>query len=279
MAVENGPVVGIIGSPVSHSLTPVLQSAALGALGLSWSTTAFEVPAGGGARAVEAMRALSIRGLSVTMPLKAEVARVVDHLDPAATTLDSVNCLSLEGGKVVGRSTDGAGLLASLAREVAFDPVGKEVCVLGAGGAARAVVDAMARAGAARVTVVARRPDAAAACASLGGSVGVVATAEEASGADVVINATPIGMQGTSAREVPPLMDPDRFGSGQIAVDLVYHPRSTPWLEAAAAAGALAVGGLGMLVHQAALQIEHWTGRVAPVEDMWAAAERVTREA
>ena len=271
---ENGPVIGIIGSPVGHSLTPILQAAALTELGLRWSTAAFEVPAGGGAAAVEAMRALSIRGLSVTMPLKAEVARVVDQLDPAATSLDSVNCLSLEKGRVVGLSTDGAGLLASLAREVGLDPSGTTIAVLGAGGAARAVVDAMARAGASRVMVVARRPEAAATCAALGGSVGAVASAEEAVAADVVINATPIGMLGTAARDGSPLLDPGRLGAGQIAVDLIYHPRTTAWLASAASAGAQSVGGLGMLVHQAAIQIERWTGCEAPVEVMWAAAER-----
>ncbi len=274
MTERNGPVVGIIGSPVGHSLSPVLQAAAFEAMGLAWTTAAFDVPVGGGAAAVAAMRSLSIRGLSVTMPLKAEVARAVDRLDPAARSLDSVNCLSLEGGEVVGLSTDGAGLLASLRREVDLDPSGMQVVVLGSGGAARAVVDAFARAGAAGVAVVARRPDAAQACASLAGAVGRVATGAEASEADIIVNATPIGMAGTDAAAAESLIDPSTLSAGQIAVDLIYHPRLTAWLESAAASGATGVGGLGMLVHQAAIQIERWTGEIAPVDAMWAAAER-----
>jgi shikimate dehydrogenase len=274
MASRNGPVVGIIGSPVGHSLTPVLQEAAFGALGLGWSTAAFEVEAGGGAAAVEAMRALSIRGLSVTMPLKAEVARSVDRLDPAAASLDSVNCLSLESGEVVGLSTDGAGLLASLRREASMEPAGRRVLIMGAGGAARAVVDAFARAGAASVAVLARRAEAAEACAALAGPAGRVAGHEDAADAEIIVNATPIGMEGTTVHAVAPLVDPSSLGPGQLAVDLVYHPRRTAWLEQAVMSGAQGIGGLGMLVHQAAIQIERWTGLEAPVEEMWAAAER-----
>lgn len=277
MAQRNGPVVGIIGSPVGHSLSPVLQAAAFEAMDLAWSTAAFEVQAGGGAQAVAAMRALSIRGLSVTMPLKAEVASVVDRLDPAARSLDSVNCLSLEGDEVVGRSTDGAGLLASLRREADLDPAGMSVAVLGSGGAARAVVDAFARAGAARVQVVARRVSAAEACAALAGPVGQVVTASEASSAQIIVNATPIGMADTDMALAEPLVDPSSLSSGQLAVDLIYHPRQTAWLASAVESGAIGIGGLGMLVHQAAIQIEAWTGETAPVEAMWAAAERALR--
>ena len=270
---RNGPVVGIIGSPVGHSLSPVLQAAAFEAMGVAWTTAAFEVAAGGGAGAVAAMRALSIRGLSVTMPLKAEVARAVDRLDPAAESLDSVNCLSLEGGEVVGLSTDGAGLLASRRREANLDPAGMQVAVLGSGGAARAVVDAFARAGAAKVAVVARRSEAAEACAALAGPVGRVVTGAEVLEAQIIVNATPIGMANTDMAAAVPLVDPSLLSAGQVAVDLIYHPRRTAWLDAAEEAGATAVGGLGMLVHQAAIQIERWTGAPAPVDVMWAAAE------
>ena len=278
-AERNGPVVGIIGSPVGHSLTPTLQSAAFEALGLGWSSVAFDVAAGGGAAAVQAMRSLSIRGLSVTMPLKAEVARAVDRLDPAAASLDSVNCLSLERGEVVGLSTDGAGLLASLAHEAGLDPMGRTVGIVGAGGAARAVVEAFARAGAAKVLVVARRTEAATACAQLAGRAGAAGSAEEVAEADVVINATPVGMLDTVASDAEPLVDPCRLGAGQLAVDLVYHPRRTTWLQQAADAGATPIGGLGMLVHQAAIQIERWTGCSAPVDAMWSAATAALEDA
>ena len=88
-----------------------------------------------------------------------------------------------------------------------------------------------------------------------------------------MVNATPVGMAGAGAGADRPLVDPDALGAGQVAADLVYHPRETAWLRAATARGATPVGGLGMLVHQAALQLELWTGQVAPVEDMWRAVE------
>ena len=136
------------------------------------------------------------------------------------------------------------------------------------------MVDAFARAGAASVSVVARRESAARECADLAGPAGRVGEPAGAAAADLIVNATPIGMQGTDMAAATPLVDASLLGGGQIAVDLVYHPRTTAWLEAAIAAGAQGVGGLGMLVHQAAIQIEHWTGEQAPIDEMWSAAER-----
>jgi shikimate dehydrogenase len=264
-------VVGVIGDPIAHSLSPVLHNAAFGALGLDWVSVAFCVPDGAAAAALAGMRALGIRGLSVTMPHKAAAARLVDRRTPVAESLGAVNCVVRDGEALVGDNTDGEGFVAALRRGAGFDPLGRRCLVAGAGGAARAVVLALAQAGASEVVVVNRTPEHAAAAAALAGAVGRTGAAADARGVDLVVDATPAGMASTPAAGMAPLVDPRLLGAGQVAVDLVYHPPVTPWLAAAAAQGAMAVGGLGMLVHQAAAQINRWTGHDAPVEAMWAA--------
>ena len=267
-------VVGVIGDPVTHSLSPLLHNTAFGALGLDWVSVGFPVRHGDGPAAVEGLRALGVRGLSVTMPHKAAVAGAVDELTPVAEELGAVNCVRWVGDRLVGDNTDGAGFLESLRRGVGFDPADRRCLVVGAGGAARAVVLALAGAGAAEVVVVNRTPERAETAAALAGGRGRSGTAEDAARADLVVEATPAGMDGLD--EVAPLVDAGSLRPGQVAVDLVYHPPTTPWLAAAAAAGATTLGGLGMLVHQAAAQLQLWTGTAPPVAAMWDAARRAT---
>ena len=264
-------LVGVIGDPVNHSLSPTLHRAAFKALGLSWESRAFTVGAGQAREVIDAMRAFGIRGLSVTMPLKEEVASAVDRLDGSAEALGSVNCLSLEDGEVIGLSTDGRGLLASLSHAAGFEVPGKRVALIGSGGAARAVASALGSAGAAEVVVIARDRARAERVASLAPGSGRVGVAKDAGSCDLVIEATPIGMASREHVDERSLVDPSRLHQGQLAVDLVYHPRETAWLVAAGASGATILGGLGMLVHQAALQIERWTSCPAPVAAMWSA--------
>jgi shikimate dehydrogenase len=219
------------------------------------------------------MRALGLAGLSVTMPFKADVARLVDQRTPAVERLGAANCVVRHGDRLVGHNTDGEGFVASLRRSAGFDPAGRRCLVAGAGGAARAVVVALADAGAAEVVVVNRTPERAAQAARLAGAVGRVGTPGDVARAELVVNATPVGMAGAGAADDPPLIDPATTGPGQVVADLVYHPSETAWLAAATGRGATAVGGLGMLVHQAAVQLTLWTGQPAPVEDMWRAVE------
>lgn len=277
-------LVGVIGSPVAHSLSPLLHDAAFAALGLgdTWRSVAFEVAPGQAVGALAAMRRADIRGLSVTMPHKADVAALVDDCSEVARRLGAVNCIVNTDGVLFGTNTDGEGFVASLARGAAFTPAEKRCLVIGAGGAARAVVLALVEAGASEVAVFNRTPDRATAAAALAGAVGSVVTAgtggdgahslaEVVASADLVVNATPVGMTGGAAG--PWLVAPQLLHAGQVAADLVYVPRPTPWLVRAAAAGARSVDGLGMLVHQAAAQLALWTGTVPPVEAMWQAAE------
>lgn len=281
-------LVAVIGDPVRHSLSPVLHNAAFGALDLDWVYLAFSVPPGGARPAIEGMRALGIDGLNVTMPHKSDVALAVDRLSPAAAALGAVNTVSRLGDVLVGDSTDGDGFVASLREDEGLDPDGLRCLVVGAGGAARAVIRALAGAGAAEVVVAARREEAAVAAAALAGPVGRVGTVNQADAADLVVQATPVGMatvvpiRGAASRPDGGLpsaqraaqalpVPGERLGSGQLVVDLVYDPLVTPLVLEARGRGAAAVNGLGMLLHQAALSFRLWTGEAAPLPAMSAA--------
>jgi shikimate dehydrogenase len=215
------------------------------------------------------MRTLGLGGLSVTMPHKEAAAELVDELDPAAAALRSVNTVAPIGdGGLKGYSTDGSGFVASLAAE-GIVVAGQRVCVVGAGGAARAIIDAVARADAASVVIVNRSADRALIAAQLAGDRGSVGDAEAIADADIVVNATSVGM---GSNNMP--FDPTQLRSNHVVADIVYHPRRTALLAAAADRGARTVEGLGMLVHQAVLQQQLWTGMSPDPAVMWAAAER-----
>jgi len=262
-------VAAVIGSPIAHSLSPALHNAAFAAAGADWVYTAFDVAPGDGARALDAMRVLGLGGLSVTMPHKEDVADHVDELDPAAAALRSVNTVArTDEGLLKGYSTDGAGFVASLA-EAGVYVTGRSVVVLGAGGAARAVIDAVARAGAASVIVVNRSIDRAEQAVALAGAAGRVGELSDVATADIVVHATPVGM---ATEEMP--LDAALLHAGQVVADLVYHPLETALLAAARAVGATPVDGLGMLVHQAALQQQIWLGSLPDIGVMRAAALR-----
>jgi shikimate dehydrogenase len=262
-------LVGVIGDPIRHSRSPLLHNAAFDAMGLDWVSVAFAVPAERGRAAFEAMRTLGIVGLSVTMPHKEAAAAAADVCSPVVARLGAANCMTLRDGELVADSTDGEGFLAALRRSPGFDPAGRRCLVLGAGGAARAVILALAEAGAADVAVVNRDSARAERAAALAEAVGRVGSGADVAEAELVVNATPFGMEERPG--IHPAVDPGAFHGGQVVADLVYHPAVTALLDAGAAAGAATVNGLGMLVHQAALAVEHWTGRPAPVEAMWAA--------
>jgi shikimate dehydrogenase len=260
-------VAGVIGDPVGHSLSPALHNAAYAALDLDWVYVAFPVPRGRGAAAVDAMRTLGLAGLNVTMPHKADAAAACDQLTPAAAALGSANTLvPLRDGRILGDSTDGEGFLGAL-RVDGVDPAGTAVVVIGAGGAARAIVAALASV-AATVTVLARRPDAALAVAQLapravGCELGSAQGSAAVARAAIVVNATSIGM-----RNEAPLIDVATLASSAFVAETIYSPRETPLLAAARARNLAGSNGLGMLVEQAALTFEILTGRGAPRQIM-----------
>ena len=260
-------IAGIIGDPVAHSRSPAIWNAAFRACELDWLFAAFPVAAGSAPAALAGARALGIAALTVTMPHKSDAAACCDELSDTAKALGAVNAIANHGGRLVGDSTDGQGFLRSVA-EHGLDVNGGDVVVLGAGGAGRAIAHALGGAGA-RVTVAARRAQAAADAAGLAGGRGVTldAVEPELRAARLVVNATPLGMHAE-----PPPFDVAVLDAGAVVADTVYHPLETPLLAAARSRGLACVDGLGMLVHQAAISFEMFTGAPAPLEVMRAAA-------
>ena len=214
----------VIGDPIRHSLSPVLYNAAFRELKLDWTFLAFEVASGEGAAAVDAIRVLGLDGLSVTMPHKEGVIPGLDRLTPAAAALGAVNVVVREGSELVGDSTDGPGFIDALRQDEGFDPTGRVAAVIGAGGAARAVVRALAEAGAAEVMVINRSAPRAEAAATMAGGVGRVAGFDDLRDADIVVNGTPVGMEHSPG--LP--LDPELLRDGQLVIDLIYHPAVTP---------------------------------------------------
>jgi shikimate dehydrogenase len=263
---------GVIGAPIRHSLSPAIFNAAFAACDLDWVYLAFEVAPGNARGALDAMGALDIGGLSVTMPHKDAVAELVDQCTPEAAALHAVNCVVPTGAGLVGENTDGPGFLDALRTEVGFDVAGRRVVVIGAGGAARAIVLALARAGAVDVAVVNRTAERAEAAATLAGPAGHVATIDAIDDADLIVNATSIGMgDGRTPFEA------SRLAARQVVADIVYHPSPTPLVAAVRERGIVAVDGLGMLVHQAGHAFRLWTGLEAPIDAMTDAAREALR--
>ena len=275
-------VAGVVGGPrqVARSLSPAIHNAGYRALGLDWIYVGFPVAAEG-PDAVAVLRGLGgsgVAGFNVTMPHKLAAVEAVDRLAGQAAVVGAVNAVEVTGSELVGWNTDGEGLASFLVRETDTDLDGCSLVVIGAGGSARSVVSGLVQAGVGSVTVLARDPDRAAALASMAGegpfralpleaSDSAAASAEAVGAADVIVNATPVGQEG----EAPPI-PVEAIRPGAVVVDLVYHPLETPLVQAASRAGARAYGGLGMLVHQAALAFEIFTGRSAPLDAMWAGA-------
>ncbi|HYI44782.1 MAG TPA: shikimate dehydrogenase [Actinomycetota bacterium] len=262
---------GIIGWPLEHTLSPVIHNAAFRNMGIDWIYLAWPVAPEVLAPAVGGLRALGAIGVNVTMPHKEAVIAHLDEVSGDARTVGAVNTIQLLGDKFIGHNTDVDGFRQFLVDDAGVDLSGRRSLVLGAGGAARAVVKALDDLGAGEITVAARRPERGANLLELAtrGPATVVAWKEAETRAgefDVVINATPVG---TGSGDPLPGTN---FHPGQIVIDLIYDPPTTALVEKAKAQGAEAWGGLGMLVHQAAASFRIWTGQEAPIEIMSAAA-------
>lgn len=261
-------IAGIIGWPVEASLSPRIHNAAFAATRLDWIYVAFPVRPGEVVTAVRGMSALGVRGLNVTMPHKQDVIAALDELAPEAERAGAVNTIVADGERLIGTNTDGAGFLRFLEQDAAVDAKGLRATIVGAGGSARAVALALADAGA-EVTVAARRLEQSEAIAAKApGTVRAVLLdpGTVAKDADLIVNATPVGREGS---DIP--LDASSLEERHIVVDLIYHPEATPLVRTARDTGAKAFNGMGMLVHQAALSFEIWTGVVAPLDAMRAA--------
>ncbi len=269
-------LVGLIGHPVEHSLSPVMHNAAFEEKGLDYVYLAFDVPPDSLKEAVLGARALGIVGLNVTIPHKVAVMDLCDELDRDAELIGAVNTLRFSEGSIEGYNTDGEGFLRALREEAGFEPKGAKCVVLGAGGAARAVVFKLGDEGASEIVIANRTPEKAVKLAEeVSERLGVEAKGtgldketleEELRDADLLVDATPVGMYPNV--DEPPLVTADMMHPDLIVNDLVYNPPKTRLLEEAEKAGATPVSGVGMLVHQGALAFEIWTGEEAPVDVM-----------
>jgi shikimate dehydrogenase len=267
-------LVGIIGWPVKHSLSPPMHNAAFAELGLEWAYVPLPVYPDHVAEAVRGLRGLGFAGANVTVPHKQAVLAHLDDVSRAAQVIGAVNTIVVRDGSLYGDNTDASGFITSL-HEVGFDPDGTYCALLGAGGAARALAHGLADAGALQVCVYNRTfsrarelcrdmskfySDVRFEPASLGD---LTAIADDT---DLVVNATSLGMWPDTETSPWPREAPV---PGHLTVcDLVYNPQETLFLAQARAVGAETVNGLGMLVHQGAAAFEMWTGRPAPVETM-----------
>ena len=254
-------------------MSPAIHNAAFRRLGLNWIYLAFPVHPSDLRGAVEGLAALGAAGTNVTMPHKETVVDLMNGLSEEALVAGAVNTIDFSSGRAVGHNTDVTGFASFLAEDTGFSSSGSSALVLGAGGAARAVVAALDATGVKSVTVAGRMPDKARAVAGIvrRAETNVVALEDAAALAgrcDLVVNATPVGAGGEDV-----LAGAD-FSPGQVVIDLLYDPPATPLIARARAAGAEAWSGLGHLVHQAGDSFRIWTGAEPPLEVMSAAALR-----
>jgi shikimate dehydrogenase len=244
---------GVVGSPVSHSLTPRMHRAALRFWDLEGTSETVEVSIAQAADVAQLMD--SFYGLSVTMPLKELLVPLCQDLDDVATRVGAVNSLCTREGHLSGRNTDGRGFLDALGQEMDLDVQGRHCIVRGSGGSAKAIVDALVEAGASQITLFARN----------------VATAQQLARnwPIVTINSSVVDDVALVVNTVPYVegatvefaQAPITWSADAVAIDVIYHPRETPWLAEQRFRGLRVMNGLSMLAHQARHQLEWWFQR------------------
>lgn len=276
---------GLIGHPAGHSLSPAIHNAAFEALGMNFRYLAWDVEPHRLGDAVAGARALGFAGLNVTIPYKESVVRWLDELSPSARNAGAVNVIENKNGHLTGHNTDGAGFLRSLALDLTFDPAGKTVLILGAGGAARALAAALLAAGVGCLTLANRSVnrardimDVLSRTLPAGGAMTAVDLCSEPlmrsvlTECDLVINCTPVGMH--PATGFSPLANVRDLPEHCLVADTIFNPRRTNFMALAETRGLRTIGGQGMLVQQAALAWEIWFGRPGPVDTMTRALDQ-----
>jgi shikimate dehydrogenase len=269
-------IVAVFGQPVAGNPTQYMMEKAFAQVGLDWRYLTLEVAPEALGDAVRGMRAMGFRGCNLTIPHKVAVIEHLDRTSEAATLMGAVNCVHRVGGELVGENTDGKGFVQSL-KEIA-DPAGKNVVILGAGGAARAIAVEVGLAGAAAITVVNRDEQRGRELAELlnekvkvaGSSVRWEGDYQVPPEAEVVINATSIGLGDPEAR-VP--LDAGTLEADMVVADVIFNPPETRFLRDAQARGCQTLDGLGMLVNQAVIAFRIWTGSDADPQVMREALE------
>ena len=273
-------IVGVIGDPVQHSRSPQMHNAAIVERKLDYVYVPFHVRSGELREAIEGFKALNVLGVNVTIPHKQTVMPILDDVSHEATLIGAANTLIFCDGRVSGDNTDAQGFLRAMTEEGIDIPVGGSAVVLGAGGAARAVVVALALSGLGLITVANRTGWKA---IQFEKNLATISETEISAvdlasnqlnlairSADLLVNTTSVGMQETDQL----LIDPDSLNPGTIVYEIVYTPPETPLLRVAREKGCQTIGGIGMLVHQGAIAFEKWIGIVPNVETMRIALEQ-----
>jgi len=263
-------LVACLGQPVRENPTGVMQEAAFAALGLNWRYLTVEVPPEKLGDAITGVRALGMRGLNLTIPHKVAILQYLDRIAPDAALIGAVNTVRREGDELIGENTDGKGFLRGLRADAGVEPRGKRVVVLGAGGAARAIVTELALAGATDVLVVNRSPERGKQMvADLARKTSAQIRFEEwrkpyrvPRAADLLVNATSVGLY-PDVDAMPPV-DLSDAAERLLVSDAVPNPPETALLKTARRLGLAVLDGLAMLVHQGAIGFRMWTGVEAP---------------
>jgi shikimate dehydrogenase len=264
-------ILGIIGHPVAHSLSPVMHNAAIEALGLEYVYVPFQVAPDHLTTAIHGLRSLGVRGFNVTIPHKSAIMPLLDRISPEAELCGAVNSVKLENDLLVGYNTDGAGLLKSLRDDLGFDPAGAIVLVLGAGGAARGALASLCSAGASRIIVANRtRERGKALVETFRDRFGDVSfhlsslekgsLEENLKDADLLLNTTSVGMNGSSFEG----LNLATMGNRAMVYDMVYAPPETPLLADARRNRLACANGIGMLAAQGESAFSIWTGVEPP---------------
>ena len=276
-------IIGLIGKPLAHSISPVFQQAALDHLRIDARYELWETERDALAERVAGMRGPDCLGANVTVPYKELVIALLDEVDPLAGRIGAVNTIVNRDGRLCGYNTDMTGFARALREEGGFDPSGAHVVLLGAGGAGRAVTMALVQGKAASVTITDILPERAQALAEdLGGQGETILRAVPATKDDLasavarcqlLVNCTPIGMRHSNQEHDLPISS-ELIPAGALVFDIIYNPLETRLLAEAKKRGARTLGGLSMLVHQGVASFELWTDVQAPVDVMFEAARK-----
>ena len=308
--------IGLIGYPLGHSVSPAMHQAAFGYYKLDMSYKAWETESSELVTVVNRLRDPEYLGANVTVPHKKAVISLMDELDDLALEIGAVNTIANRGGRLVGYNTDAGGFLMALRKEGGFDPAGKSAVLIGAGGVARAAGFALARAGVKSLTItdiiaeqayklvsdlvrsLARTqgpsPRSCLDAKDVGGITSLdynmyplpEVTAvpqndtrfkEALSSCDLIVNCSPVGMKHSETERRSPV-EAKLLTKGALVYDVVYNPLETALLADAKKVGAQTLGGLAMLVYQGAMSFELWTGKEAPIDIMFAAAQEALQE-
>jgi len=268
---------GLLGSPVSHSISPLMHNEAFLALDLDYRYLAFDVKSDRLSSAVNGLRALGARGFNLTMPHKNAMVALCDELSPAAKIIGAVNTVVIENDKFIGHTTDGIGFMRAL-KDDHIDVLGKKMTILGAGGAATSIFVQAALDGVKEISIFSRRSP------FFNRALEIIKTLEEAtdcklqlfdfsdeavlrkelSESFLLVNATSVGMAPNTEASI--ITDPSMFHKDLVVSDVIYNPRETALLKLAKEAGCRTQNGLYMLLYQGAEAFKLWTGQEMPVE-------------